>query len=315
MVFNLGMGIRSTTITSQFDSHVDDLIANNITYLRIDIPDYQNSTSVAQSKAAVIRAVAKGAKVIWGVSSNKKNNPAYEITAANWATFKAAILAAAQWAQDNGVYEFQLGNEEETHNDDTTLTDAQLLINLKDTATEAQVIFTNGNISYSCGGGSAIDDWIAAGKGDLDILASNIYRNPANWQDLMSNLISAFGTDGTYLTEFSLNWISLDTYSTDENIQATGILEMMNYADDLGFKRMCFFNYISDDFGARKADGTYRLLWNILTSFSAPSTTTTTGGGFASSRTGGKDEEFKLIKPLKSLRSLKSLKSLSSLKF
>ena len=51
---------------SQVDGYADTLLANGFTNLRIDIPDYQNTSWLANSKAAVNRAVAKNAKVIWG---------------------------------------------------------------------------------------------------------------------------------------------------------------------------------------------------------------------------------------------------------
>lgn len=262
------MGIFSSAIISNFDNSVDDLLNNNITYLRVDIPDYQNAAVLAQSKAAVIRAIAKGANIIWGVSSNKFNNAAYEITAANWGDFHDAILAAATWAEENGVYEFQLGNEEELHNDNTTLTDTQLIINLKALATEVQAIFTRGNVSYSCAQGF-VNNWVTLGKGDLDILASNIYIGGIvpftnAWKTDIDNLLSAFGVNGTYLTEFSLSYTSLDSYSSDEETQANIIQEMVNYIKDRGILRAMFYTYTGDTFGVRKADGTYRKLWDVL---------------------------------------------------
>ena len=111
----LGMGIFSINNTSTFDGYVDTLIANGFTNLRIDIPTYLDTEWLVRSKTAVIRAVAKGANVIWGVSSNPYGSADYTITAENWPAFRQAILDAAQWAQDNGVYEFQLGNEEDMH--------------------------------------------------------------------------------------------------------------------------------------------------------------------------------------------------------
>jgi hypothetical protein len=262
----LGMGLFSTYNTSEFDGYVDILLANGFTELRIDIPDYQNTVWLEQSKAAVIRAIAKGVKVIWGVSSNAGNNIDYTITAKNWSTYRQAILDAAQWAQDNGVYEFQLGNEEVHHNDDTTLTDAQLITNLKSVATDVQAIFTNGNVSYTCSANN-ISNWISGGKGDIDILALNIYRGGTapfsnDWKTQIDDLVDAFGVNGTYLTEFNLSWSSLDDYSTDETVQAEAVAEMIEYIKASGMTRAFYFCYQSDNFGVVKNDGTYRLLWN-----------------------------------------------------
>ena len=73
-----------------------------------------NTISYERSKAAVIRAVNKGVRVIWGISGFWKQT----MTAANWPILRQAILDAAAWAQANGVYEFQIGNEMEFFNDD-----------------------------------------------------------------------------------------------------------------------------------------------------------------------------------------------------
>lgn len=206
--------------------------------------------------------VSKGAQVIWGVGSG-----AGTITATNWLGYRQAILDNAQWAQDNGVYEFQLGNEEEVHVDGTTITGEQMITNLKDVATEVKQIFTRGNISYSYGWGYDVD-WIAEGKGDIDIIAANLSMGDG-WKTTITNLINAFGVDGTYLTEFYPSWVSLDDYSTDEVMQAQAIAEMIDYIKSSGMKRAIFFCYYDDarpfgpeGFGIVKTDGNYRLLWS-----------------------------------------------------
>src|SRR5665648_562842 len=264
-----------TGFTEWYDSvsnYGDIWLANGFTEWR-DLRNYTETAQVTASKAAVATANAKGIKVIWGVCSGGTT-----ITSSNWSDFEAAILAAAQWAQDNGVYEFQIGNEEEYHNDDDTMTDAQLITNLKAVATDVQEIFTNGNVSYSCGN-SNIGDWVTAGKGDLDIMASNVYMtwgagHPEDWEDMIDDLVGAFGTDGTYLTEFSLNTDSLDSYSTDEAVQAAAVTEMIEYIKASGMERALFYawhDYADGLFGVVKADGTYRLLWSqaLLNSGSA----------------------------------------------
>ena len=266
MLFSTSDNIRS--LSSSFDNQVDTLIDNGFTQLRMEITYWADTGAVAISKSAITLAVSKGAEVIWGVGAAPAT-----LTSTNWPTFRQGILDAAQWAQDNGVYEFQIGNEEELHNDDTTLTDAQLRTNLKAVATEVQAIFTNGNISYSCAQNS-VNSWVDIGKGDIDILAANEYMgeysfNNNGWKTDIANLLNAFGSDGTYLTEFSLSSVSLDTYSTDEAIQAAGVIEMIDYIKASGMTRAFFFCYYDDTrpfgpegFGVLKNDGNYRLLWD-----------------------------------------------------
>jgi hypothetical protein len=251
----------------------DTWLANGFTETR-SLRNYLNTNEVNGSKAAVIAGNAKGLKFIWGVG-------AQNITAKNWPNFRQAILDAAQWAQDNGVYEFQLGNEEELHVDGTTMTVAQIITNFKSVAKDVQEIFINGNVSYSCCQES-IDDWIKAGKGDIDILASNIYMGGGSygetWKTNITNLVNAFGVDGTYITEFALSCSSLEDYSTDEAVQAAAVTEMIEYIKASGMKRALFYNwqdYPGGFFGAVKADGTYRLLWSqaLLNSGSVKSIT------------------------------------------
>ena len=266
----LGMMTCDTNNTSEFDSYVDTLLDNGFTQIRMNIRPYEDPSGVAQNKAAVGRAIAKGADIIWGIGGY----PEYDITDETWVLQRAAILAAAQWAQDNGVYEFQIGNEEEWHVDGDTMTIAQLITNLKSVATEVKAIFTNGNVSYSCFGAN-IDDWITAGKGDIDILASNIYMGGEGsygdgWKTLITELVNAFGSDGTYLTEFAPSWSAIDDYSEDEAVQAAAETEMIEYIKASGMTRAIAFLYkghtsndaLTNAFGILKTDGTYRLLWN-----------------------------------------------------
>ena len=268
----LGMGMFSTSdniwsLSSFFDNQVDTLLANGFTQLRIDIPYWSNTSAVEISKSAVVRAVSKGAQVIWGVSSG-----AGTITEANWPAFRQAILDAAQWAQDNGVHEFQLGNEEEKNIDGSTMTEAQMRANIKSVATDVQAIFTRGKISYSCEQDS-VYAWIEIGKGDIDILAFNAYMGGTefndNWKNAITNAVNAFGSDGTYLTEFAPSAASLDSYSTDELIQAATVNTMIEYIKASGMTRALSFCYYDNSlpfgpkgFGALKTDKTYRLFLN-----------------------------------------------------
>ena len=264
----LGINLISTYDTSKFDRDVDTLLANGFTELRISINYFNTGDDkiyTARCKAAAIRAISKGADIIFGVTAGGEHT----ITASNWEDIETGIENAATWAQANGIYEFQIGNEEELHNDDDTMTDAELIVALKSVATDVQAIFTNGDVSYSCYQDS-IDDWVTAGKGDLDILASNIYIGgdgyyTEDWKTKITNLVNVFGVDGTYLSEFGPSCSSLEDYSTDEVVQAEAVTEMIEYMKSAGMERAlfyCWHDFPVDLFGVIKNDGTYRLLWN-----------------------------------------------------
>ncbi len=259
----LGMNISPH---EDFGDCVDTLLANGFQELRIYMMDFRATEWLADFKPTVINAIGKGAKVIWGLTGDDG-----VITATNWVTFRQGILDLAQWSQDNGVYEFSLGNEEESHIDNDTLTKTQLITNLKALATDVQLIFTNGKVSYACQD-TSLSDWISAGKGDIDILASNIYMGGYDyyddyWKTQITDMINAFGVDGTYLTEFAPSWTSLLDYSTDEAVQAEAVTEMIEYIKASGMTRAFYFNWKEmwgEHWGVVKADGTYRLLWNSL---------------------------------------------------
>ena len=140
-VFSLSDKVRE--LSPYFSNWIDDLLANGFNDIHTDVISDGATQDIAISKSAIDIAVAKGANVIWGFS---KYLP---LTAANWPTHRQAILDAAQWAQDNGVYEFIIGNEEDAHNDDTTMTDAEVRTLMRGVATDVQAIFTSGNITYS----------------------------------------------------------------------------------------------------------------------------------------------------------------------
>lgn len=226
--------------------------------IRMDIPTYTSAAVVAYSKVAVLQAVALGMNVVWGVSSNSPTT----ITSTTWTAFRQAILDAAQWAQDNGVYEFQIGNEEEYHNDNTTITDATLFDNLRTLATDVQAIFTRGNVSYATGHDMSAN-WISNGLGGLDLLSSNIYRGyptaSSTWQTELNTFVSNFGNK-FWVSEFNLSSGNPTTWSADEQEQAYAIQEMIDYMRSLSIPRAYFFAYNGGStFGV--SGSPFKLMW------------------------------------------------------
>lgn len=259
---NVGINTPSGLSIGTIDTYTDDLKASKILSIRVHMPRYLDLETIELRKIEVQHALAKGMDVIWGVCG-------IDLTAVTWLDYKAKVLEIAAWAEANGLKHFLLGNEEESSIDGTTLDLDQLIINLKDLATEVKLIYT-GEVSYSLSGDISyperVTKWAAAGKGDMDTIGLNVYHNSITatwWRTAIDTLYAAFGED-LYLSEFAPNATSLDTYSTDEDIQASATLEMLNYSYNKGILKAYFFNYLSDNFGARKNDGTYRKLWEVL---------------------------------------------------
>lgn len=337
----LGMGNVYSSNTTTMGSYVDILLAQGIEDIRVTLPTH--TFDQTDKKNAVIIAVNKGARVIWGVSQNNYGGlGSSTITKENWPTFRLGILAAAQWSQDNGVYEFQIGNEEELHNHfhpslsrtdnvvtvttrdsagtvcnhsftadnqvtitgatpadlngtfDITVTGAttftytangenatvssgvtqaynlslsELRDNLKSVATECQAIFIRGNISYTTNQ-DQISAWNTLGKGDLDLIAFNVYRGGLGsysnaWKTAIDNIVTNWGNEA-YITEWSVSYTSLNDWSTNEERVAAGIAEMLDYIQEAGISKAIFYSFAEADFGVY--DGTnFKLFWNNLT--------------------------------------------------
>lgn len=269
-----GLGINLSYHDDLADANelLDTLKEAGYKEIRVHLPDYANSEHLANDKAVVQMAVAKGFDVIWGVSSNPTI-----IDNTTWPTFRAAVLAAAQWSQDNGVYEFQIGNEEESHVDELEMTIEQLATNLKDLATDVKLIFTRGLVSYSCVQWSI--DWLwVFDKGDIDILATNMYkeygyeRTQIPWKERIALLYTAYGANGFYVSEFNLSATETTAYSVDEDIQASDTQEMIDYFKGLGIERMLFFYAKGDEFGLIKYDDSKRRSWYQMLEQRSPAT-------------------------------------------
>ena len=265
--------------TSVFDGDCDALIMNGFTTIRVPIETYTYPDPIAFTKAAALRAMARGLNVVWGIGAGGTT-----LTSTSWTAFSSAVQSAAQWAQDNGIYEFQLANEEEYHIDGTTLTTSQLISNMKSLATTCQSIYTRGNITYATSP-DYYDNWIAAGKGDIDMIAGNQYLtwdvygtydpdvdDPWYIQKL-NDMITAFGTGGFYLSEWGVSSSATANFSPDEAVQAAKVSDLISYISNSGVTRAYFYEYYDDTrpsgrvgFGIKKTTGTYYQMWNSVTS-------------------------------------------------
>lgn len=260
--FKLGMNLDTYDNNTILDTHLNYLIEANIPYVRCQLLGAESAGEIAASKDDAAYCVSKGFKVLWGLSSG------ITLTAANWSDYSDAILAAAAWAEANGIYEFQIGNELEGKVDGTTLTVGDLITNLKTLATAVQAVYTIGKVSYATYTYNNLQLWKAAGKGDLDILALNWYQdnNFRVFKNVITEYYTSFGED-SYLTEFSLSYRNIDYYTSDEKEQERQMQEIIGFLKGLGMKRAYFFRFYDDtlNFGVLKADGvTFRQMWNVF---------------------------------------------------
>lgn len=278
----LGMNIFSTSDNieyapdSVFDGFCDAVIMSGFTKIRAGAETYIYPDAIAHTQAATLRAMARGLDVTWGIGAGGTT-----LTAANWSTFAAAVEVAAQWAQDNGIYEFQLANEEEYHIDGTTLTTTQVIENLKTLATTCQGIYTIGDITYSTSP-DFYYNWISAGKGDIDAIGGNQYltfgvldydpdTDDAQFVQWLNDMVAEFGPSGFFLSEWQVSSSATANFSANEATVASKVADLLGYIEASGVTRAYYFEYYDDSrpfgptgFGARKTTGEYYQLWDSL---------------------------------------------------
>ena len=249
---------------TDYESFIETLLSKNYDTIRTSLRNYTDTSQVSVTKQHVGLNSSHGLRSVWGISANA-------LTSTTWVNYRLAVLDAALWAQNNSVYEFQIGNELENSIDGVTLTADQLVINLKDLATDVKKIFNIGKVSYSFGASAAnIARWIAAGKGDLDLLAFNLYRGSvapfnSDWEGFIDDMYAEF-TEDTYISEFNLSSTSLASWSADQATQRSGLTEMINYIIESGIKRASFFTFYSDTLGCRTGAGVYKEIWTYILS-------------------------------------------------
>src|SRR4051794_27411260 len=119
----LGMnyGHQSGYSTAQVESDFSFLWSQGITRLRILMPGYANTASIANCQDMVTRALAHGFYVVWGVATGVATNG--NMNSTTWTAFKNYVTGTlAPWAQANGLPEMGVGNEVELQCDNTTVT-------------------------------------------------------------------------------------------------------------------------------------------------------------------------------------------------
>lgn len=259
----LGMSMFSPWDSQILQGRLNILNNNGFKYLRMDIPDWNVSEDISYSKLGVQAAVLIGFKVIWGVSSNGTT-----LTTSNWSDFTDAVKAAALWAQNNEVYEFQIGNEEDYHVDDITISGDDVPGLMRTLATEVKAIFINGNISCSVGDWSILNRWNTETRGDIDIIAMNVYKGTpvsTTWEDAVDELVSHFGNQHCYITEFNIHNTNISSYSQDEDIQAEATKEMIDYFLSSNIYRAFYFQFNDDGMGCQNDDGSFKeKIWDEL---------------------------------------------------
>lgn len=266
------MNYKSLTKISQDINYFNSIGVRSI---RPHIPYYTDSESTLTSWRNCAKAFHDaGFWVTYGLSAGS-------IGSSTWDALSAAILTEAELCQQSNVCDdFEIGNEYELHLVDGWTTATNLIPVLKTLATSVQSVFTSGTVSYSLSQGQE-NNWISAGKGDIDYLGLNTYGvykssryvDPASYQSAITNMHNAFGNSGSYISEFNIDFdgTRMDAVAAKHELSRAELSNMINYIKNKGYTKALLFQYCPpyDSEGAAKHytvynDRSFRYMWNAV---------------------------------------------------
>jgi hypothetical protein len=274
--FGVNYKSRNPVVIAQDIAYFKSIGLKNI---RINIPAFANGTW-SPATYATWRNVAKifhdeGFDVLGGIAWGLVNPT-------EWPSFREhCILEAEYVASINAYDEFNMGNEMELHL--TNMTTAQLRNNLRSLSTDMHNVFRGGKrkimYTFACYG-SDVDDWIAEGKGDMDVLGGNLYGNfglfsgaytPRNYLLNIPKMKAAFGSN-FWITEFNSDAEIAKFKRMDELGRLNDTLAAMyTYIKSQGAERAYLYQYRSyddkdnnDTFFLRSSDGKFNTAWNTF---------------------------------------------------
>lgn len=238
----LGMNVGGwNSITTGQDVYwqvdVDELWSLGVRKVRLGGTDPAFTDAVTAQKALALRYKARGFYVEIGLT---KVPFVSSLTTTTWPAHRQAILDFAQWCQDNGMDAFMTGNEEELHNDNTTITDADIITLYKGVAADAQAIFSGKVVYNASAGDTVISAWNAAGITpgvDLDQVGFNLYgssySNTASFQSQVNSVVNGLGTTKAYVSEWNM-YYDWTTVTFDQELQQRYIGERLSILEASG---------------------------------------------------------------------------------
>lgn len=234
-----------TYSTAQVESDLNYLVSRGITRVRIVLPLY-GGPAIADCQDMVLRALAHGLYVVWGVATGVT---APNLTATIWAAYKTYVTGTlAPWAQANGLSEMLLGNECDYEADGSTLTAATVRSDVLAMATSLKAGGYTGKVGYSTAAVSTLwIAWNALGTVSLDTLGFNSYDTLTNFTNRCSIFVTDFGSKA-YISEFGCINSGFADYN-DETLWYTDVAARITAMMDASIPAGYFFCYRDGAFG------------------------------------------------------------------
>lgn len=307
-----GLGVNYKAKQENWASDIEYFKRIGLNIIRPSLSSFPNSSYTAGSEAEVEGSIEwwrqcaqqfldEGFTVAYGIA--RVSVSAGNFTATVWDQYRLNVLADAAYNQSIGFAPdfYQIGNEIEGIIDGTTLTQAQLITNLKSLATEVKAIYPLAKkLVYSTYNlnQTNLDLWLAAGLGDLDVLGGNIYaQTTANGQGFIFGdmgklgiLIKTFGADRVILTEFGIDGNSSQYNAAPARNRNYVMRHIYAGIRELGFTTAIAYSYVGyleedNDFALKNIDGSFDVQWGILLADGGKSFVATNGEGVSSTRT------------------------------
>ena len=171
---------------TQVDSNFATLKVSGINCLRLAYNGFNNP----DTNALALRAKAQGIAPIvggdWGVLSPSQ-----------LPTYDAGAIAEAKWAEQNGISQLGLGNEQESRL--SGITQDEWAKHVADLAVQVHAVY-KGKVSYEINS-DFLPLWQKNGLGGLDLLGLNVYCGAGCNADRISSAIQSFGVSHVYVSE------------------------------------------------------------------------------------------------------------------
>lgn len=262
---NYGHHLTSGTYVGATATAELDDIRSYARRVRVAKPGYTvAAATITMCQDVCIRAKALGLITGWGLTAG------VTLTSSDWAAYSTAVQAqAAWWAANMGATdEFSVGNELELAVDGTTLTVAQVIVNIKALAVTVKASYPSMIVTYQSPATQRAT-WQTAGLGSIDKIGFNTYYGyeptTGGFSGSITNQVSGFGA-AAYVSEWSTANGYPDSAAEAEWDRNLGtrlaILKASGIAAGYAFAyRDGSFGVTANTFALRKTDGTYRAAW------------------------------------------------------
>lgn len=252
-----GLGVNYKSL-AKVDQDIAFFNSIGLHYIRMHVPYAPvpwQSASLASWRNTAKQFHDAGFHVMWGFSSL---GIGVSHTSTNWPGYAASVVDEAEYCEANDVCDlFIIGNELESLNDNTTLTDAQVRSNLRTLDTEVKAVTSIPTIycaEYgSVGAGFGTHAWTVDGKGTIDIFGANLYGTYTaatnNYFPRYSHgngaiplLNSTFG-DEWLVSEFNVDGVSANFEAMPDNRQEQELATYLKYMKDQNVPTAYLYQY------------------------------------------------------------------------